>query len=181
MTYRYVQRLEAKVRDLQKSPPPGPSVQGEPQGLSTVSAPADVSRPRPGELPSASVRIPRLAPPSSAQLFDRLPSVADLDHVVLDTHTDEQYAESRHSDVSFSIPRSELDVAMRYFFAYINTAFQTHHEPSLRLQLDTLYDDSHRRSQAAAFTASGECAHCSSDNSFNGSLVYHPRSRQARV
>jgi hypothetical protein len=119
--------------------------------------------------PRASPAIPtlpasRLAPPSSAQLFDRLPSVADLDFITLDTQptADEQRVGCDPLDTSLLPARADLDVAMRYFTTYINTAFQIHHEPTLQAQLDGLYDSTQRCSQGGYFTALSEVCACRS-------------------
>lgn len=99
----------------------------------------------------------RMAPPSSAQLFDRLPSVADLDVIRLDAHAehDEEFIPAK-VDADHLPAREELDQAVDYFATQVNSAFPILHEPSLRRQTANLYSGNETSSQVDVFIAFSE-------------------------
>lgn len=95
-------------------------------------------------------------PPSSSQLFDRLPSAADLDQVVLENSDEDFIGVGSDDDLAINdLPlRGDMDLAVHFFLTQINTAFPIVYEPTLHHQVSRLYEG--RGSQGDAFTAYSE-------------------------
>jgi hypothetical protein len=135
-----------------------------------MGPPAPPPAPAPAHAPTRA-RQSRLAPPSSSQLFNRLPSVADLDGIRLDAEAD---VEAHDEDAYWSPgsgrmhlpsalapalelvpPEDELARAVEYFVVHVNAAFPVLYEPSLRETAARVCGEREKSSFVDVFTVLG--------------------------